>query len=353
MTTPIIFFDESHNTGTDLLNPNQPIFTLASVDFNQDECRDLLSVFPTTQASEIKFKSVIKSKRRELLKFFNSPILSEKRVKTIVVHKRFNVVTQFIDIIEETLMRRNGIDIYKNSDNIMLANFHWTLTPHYCGEERFNNFLSCFVSMIREQTAESKANFFNAVRNLHDNCTDENHKSMLSPYIYAERCIDEILNGVDKKLHIDPAIHSLFRHLIEWQKQLNESYIVIHDKAKPIAASLSLFERMTSSSIPSAVIGYGQRKFEFPLKVKELREGDSKEHLALQVADLIAGATRYYYSEFFRNSNDSFTRDLKKVGIERFVFGAICPRDINNLQSDTLKTNKHDINPIDYMTKNC
>lgn len=353
MTTPIIFFDESHNTGTDLLNPNQPIFTLSSVDFREEECKELLKVFPPSQASEIKSKYILKDRKRELLKFFDSPILSEQRVKTMIVHKRFNAVTQFIDIIEEALMRQNGIDIYKNSGNIMLANFHWYLTPHYCSEELFNEFLFCFVDMIRKQTIESKTNFFNATRKLYDNCIDENHKSMLAPYIYAESFIDNILDGIDKTLHIDPAITVLFCHLTEWGKQLNQPFIAIHDKSKPIKASLSTFEKLANNAIPSAIIGYGQRKFDFPLKVKELREGDSKQHLALQVADLIAGSTSYYYSEFFHNSNDSFFHELKSIGIERFVFGVICPQDITRFQWEDLKTSDNDINPADYMARNC
>ncbi|QSB01365.1 hypothetical protein JWZ98_22495 [Methylomonas sp. EFPC1] len=100
-------------------------------------------------------------------------------------------------------------------------------------------------------------------------------------------------------------------------------------------------------------IGYGQRKFKFPLKVKELRSGNSKQYPALQVADLIAGATRYYYSAFFRNENNQFVNNLKDAGVNRFVFGAIAPRDFERLMSDDLKTSDKDINPADYMTKFC
>jgi hypothetical protein len=42
----------------------------------------------------------------------------------------------------------------------------------------------------------------------------------------------------------------------------------------------------------------------------------------------LAGATRYYYSAFYRNEDDHFANELKNAGIERFVFGAIAPRDM-------------------------
>lgn len=176
---------------------------------------------------------------------------------------------------------------------------------------------------------------------------------MLAPYVYAEPFIDDILNGIDKKYAIDPAISSFFCHLTEWEKQLDEVPIVIYDESKPITASQPIFMKMMDSSISSREIGYGQRKFKFPIKVKELRPGNSKQYPALQVADLIAGATRYYYSAFFQDKNDEFASKLKDVGIERFVFGAIAPGDLEYLMSDDLKTSDNDINPADYMTKFC
>jgi hypothetical protein len=79
----------------------------------------------------------------------------------------------------------------------------------------------------------------------------------------------------------------------------------------------------------------------------------SKQYPALQVADLIARATRYYYSVFFRNEDDQFASKLKDAGIERFVSGAISPRDLEHFVPDDLKTSDNDINPADYMTKFC
>ena len=127
MTTPIIFFDESHNTGSYLLDANQPIFTLASVDYNPNECAELLSLVSSHQASEAKFGKLqgSPSGRNKILSFLSSTMHSERRVKTMIVHKRFNVVTQLVDIIDETLMRRDGVNAYKHGWNIFKANLLW------------------------------------------------------------------------------------------------------------------------------------------------------------------------------------------------------------------------------------
>lgn len=348
---PTIFLDESHNTGAALLDPAQPVFTLASVDYNPDECEELLRLVSSAQASEAKFRTLQKNStgRQKLIDFFGSPIHSENRAKTTIVFKRFNVVTQIVDLIDETLMRKDGIDIYKNGYNIFLANRHWYSMP-LCGEQRFNDFLAFFVDMVRNQTDESKIKFFNTARDLYNNCKDEDYKSLLATYIYAQRFIDNILNGIDKN-YLDPSIFSLFSHLTTWGKQLGKPFVVIHDKSKSIMASHATFSKMMDSTIPPAVIGYDQRKFEFPLTVTELRLADSKQYPALQVADLIAGATRYYYSALARNVDDQFAIQLEEVGIRRFVFSVIGPMNMEHFQPEISETD--DINPADYMMRVC
>jgi hypothetical protein len=82
-TPPTIYFDEAGNTGAHLLDPEQPVFTLASVDLSLDECRSLLDLVSTPQAKEAKFTSLRKSSagRDRLLKFITSPMLTPARAK--------------------------------------------------------------------------------------------------------------------------------------------------------------------------------------------------------------------------------------------------------------------------------
>ena len=65
MNYPTISFDESGNTGTDLLNEKQTYFVLASTDFTIDEANSLLRPFWSQNSSqeEVKFTSVVKSKK--------------------------------------------------------------------------------------------------------------------------------------------------------------------------------------------------------------------------------------------------------------------------------------------------
>ncbi len=50
----IIAFDESGNTGSDLLDKEQPVFVLASVKLTAGQAKELKSIFKTN-SSELKF----------------------------------------------------------------------------------------------------------------------------------------------------------------------------------------------------------------------------------------------------------------------------------------------------------
>lgn len=326
MPTPTIFFDEAGNTGAALIDPEQPVFVLASVDFTPEESAALLSTVQTRQATEAKFSALRKSAagRQRLLDFLRSPLLTPHRAKTMVMHKRFMVVAKFVDILEETLAHASGLDIYELGANIAISNLHYYVSPILCGQERFDEFLASFVDMIRTPAKATKHRFFSAARAIYRNCSNEDYRSSFAPYIYAERFIDHILEDVNYR-SLDPAIPSFFVHCTEWGAQIGGPFHAIHDASKPMAAERTTFEAMMDLSIESTIIGYDRRKFGFPLRATGIDFADSKGHFSLQVADLLAGATNYYASCVSRQIKDDFALSLEEVGIQRFVINALWP----------------------------
>jgi hypothetical protein len=326
MNIPIIYFDEAGNTGAALLDNQQPVFVVASVDYLDEECAELLPIVKSAQGAEAKFSSLRKSDRgcQRLLDFFKSPLHSEKRAKSVVILKQYMVVTKLVDIIEETLAHADGLDIYKRGANIATSNMHFYLSPLFCGRERYERFLSSFVEMIRTKSRFAISQFFECANDMYSNCSEKDYKSSFAPYLYAESFIDDILNGIDF-LALDPAIPAFFLHCTEWGDQLNAEFIALHDNSKPLTAVRSTFEAMMDKTIPEARIGYDRRKFGLPLKARELRFGDSLNYPALQVADLFAGAIAYHASSIALGKTDKLSNQLGDVGIERFMFNAIWP----------------------------
>ena len=323
---PEVYFDEAGNTGAALLDAEQPVFTLASVDFTLEEATYLLDLVRTPQTREVKFTALRRSRAGQdrLLRFLSDPLLEPARVRLSVTHKRYMVVCKAVDLIEETLAHEAGIDLYHQGANIAIANLHYYVTPLFCGQDRFDTFLSTFVQMVRTQTPDAKVQFFAATRALYVSCTNERHRSSLGPYLMAERQIDDILDGVDYTA-LDPAIGAVFHQLGEWGRYLQRDFHAIHDASKPIAAERETFKAMMNPDVEATVIGYDRRKFEFPLRTRTLEFGDSRDLPQLQVADLLAGSISYFASALAREARDDLTNSLERAGIERYNMHVLWP----------------------------
>ena len=60
MPTRALYFDESGFTGYNLLDPQQPIFAVASVDISDAQAAEILkSSFPSYQGVEFKFTNIL------------------------------------------------------------------------------------------------------------------------------------------------------------------------------------------------------------------------------------------------------------------------------------------------------
>lgn len=346
-----VHFDEAGNTGAALLDSNQPVFVLASADFTREEANELLELVRTPQTQEVKFTSLKKSEagKRRLLTFLASPLLTPTRVKVSITHKRYMAMCKAVDLIEETLAHRAGIDLYERGANIAIANLHYYVTPVFCGEARFDLFLSTFVQMVRTPTIDTKDAFFESVRALYENCSRPQHRSSFAPYLIAEREIDYILDGVNY-LALDPAMGAVFDQLSRWGTQLGHEFLAIHDVSKPVAAERTTLEAMMNPAATPTLIGYDRRRFEFPLKARTLNFADSRDLPQLQVVDLLAGATAYFASAVALSVQDELAEQLDRAGIQRFTVNAIWPAP--NVTPQALGTNETGgVNATDYMAE--
>lgn len=97
MPIPTIYIDESGNTGSDLLNKQQPVFTTASCDFTDEEARYLLSKLPSSNADEVHFKRLRKtaSGQNAIVELLSDELINLERVEVQLTHKEF-MVPEFI-----------------------------------------------------------------------------------------------------------------------------------------------------------------------------------------------------------------------------------------------------------------
>ncbi|MFM6854735.1 MAG: DUF3800 domain-containing protein, partial [Sphingopyxis sp.] len=102
--TTDIYFDESGYTGTDLSNPEQPFFVIASSTLGDADAKTLLEdSFPGYQGAEFKFTNIWRRDRhrRNLERFVTKLAEVEKSVFVWGIDKRFCLLTKMIDYVIE------------------------------------------------------------------------------------------------------------------------------------------------------------------------------------------------------------------------------------------------------------
>jgi hypothetical protein len=348
----LVAFDESGNTGVDLLNQQQRVFVLASSDLSTRESEELLSVVLTHQASEAKFSKLKKSVagRRRIIKFLKSTAKFADRIKTSFFHKEYMVVTKIVDLIIETMAYRDGIDLYKDGANIATANMHYYCMSTYCGNERTREMYEKFVEMVRFQSISSINNFFYAMRQLHGSCIDKSYRDSLTPILASKEIIQEILESSGKN-YLDPAIPAFFQHCAHWGDKFEEHFDVLHDDSKPLFQEKETLELFMSKDLTHQIVGYDRRKYGLPLKANGVFFGNSKKDSRLQVVDLVASSSGYWAHRTAAGETDNdFYNDLEGAGIQKFALNLLWPTP--KVTPEELGTDGgYGVNAADYMTE--
>lgn len=310
-----IYCDEAGNTGANLLDPEQPMFILSSNDFSVEEANDLLEHVRGFQGGEPKFSSL---RRRpegiaRIIRLLSDPRLNENRVRASVFHKRYMVVTKVVDLIMESVQHEMGHDLYRKGENIATANMLFFCMPAFCGEEVTSRFLQAFVNLIRQGPELHKDSYFAAARELVDASSSPQFKTHLAMFA-AEELFPIWSEDLDWS-SLDPAIPALFHQIAVWGVRKQERFHVLHDQSKPILATQAMFESMLA--IPgesSHAIGPDRRKIMFPLRATSLSQGDSTQHLQLQIADLCAGALNHFYKLHIVDKEDELSIAVDALG---------------------------------------
>ena len=352
MPNPLIAFDESGNTGQDLTNPDQPIFSLASVCLSDSDAENILKTLKTQQKQEVKFTSLLQSQsgQQRIISLFQSEHINPNNVKLSVIHKSCMIIGKVVDLLVESLAHRDGIDLYKRGANIALTNLLYTTLPVVCGEGNFELFQKSFIEMIRRKNATSIQEFYNRCRIMYKSCKLPHFKPLIATIIATEDIVLDVLSVVDNTA-LDPAVTSFVAHLAYWTTQLNREFDLVHDVSKPLEQKEEMLSYLMSKDETEIEVGYDRRKYKLPFKASGIQFGDSKQIRQLQIADIIAGAGSYWCRGFTCEGIDkNFPQALEQSGIRDFVITCIWPSD--EVTPAELGTEEiGGISAVDYMAK--
>jgi hypothetical protein len=286
-----VFFDESGNTGENLLDESTPVFVLASCSFEADEEQEVLSHFRDFKGPELKFSRLRKTPggQRAVVSFLASTPVTSKTAAVFLIHKPFMVVTKYCDLVLEPSFRHAGIDFYKRGMNIATANILTTM-PTLLNPTTWSNFLSLFVRVVRERTP-SLFNEWQVLAKLiysHLEHSEPQWADFFAP-VFLLSDSSELLEGLGDH-ELDPLVPAYYVIVDHWGKSIGDIYEVTADQSKVLARERSRLLTLAARNLKAVSAGYDRRKMDFPLKVSEIIGVDSTAYRQVQFADVLCGA---------------------------------------------------------------
>jgi hypothetical protein len=348
METPFVAFDESGNTGADLLNSEQPIFALSSVHFSDDEIREALNIIEPKNVQEIHFKSLRRSSKgkERILKLLRSELLKPEKVKLAAVHKEFLIITKIVDMLVETMAYKDGIDLYEGGFNIALSNLFYAFTPVFCDNDIFGKVKQDFINMIRVKNQQAIDEFYSSVTRLVESCKQEQYKEDLDLILFSKTVIVDVLENADSS-DIDPAIPSFVVLCDAWGKQFGVNFDLYHDDSKVISRYSGYLTQLMDKNVPAREYGYDSRTAVFPLKANGIIFYDSRIAPQIQLADIFAGCCLYAFRGLLDSQcEDSFSQVLQEFLIPDLIVNIIWPTT-DLVQYDLRSTKKPGINIVE------
>ena len=354
MTLENLYFDEAGNTGSNLLDPDQPVFVLASNCFDDDQAKSLISVVETKQAKEVKFQTLKKSEKgkKRIIEFFKQDLITPDYISTSIIHKGIMGVGQIAEILVEPYFDKQGLNFYDHYRNIVFTNRLWFCIDSFYGEDALKFVISNFMSMVKIKSKVSIDNFYEHIKYLCSLTNQGDHSDIFIELLASEPFVMDFLEHVGSE-NLDPVQSGIFTHSVHWGKKLDNGFNIIHDDSNTLEASLEKFNRFTNPNIIPRKIGNDERAFQIPLKTKSVNFEDSVKLDQLQISDLIASSTAYLAKSILTNSMDDFTSELLELDIYRFANTVVWPdKDCLERARISLRDNPlSSINPINLMVE--
>jgi len=307
MAIPLVAFDESGNSGANLLDSEQPVFVLASVHLSDDATKELVGV----DGKELKFARLKRSKqgRKRIVDILNSPSLGPEQVLVSGIHKPFMVITKMVDLLVEPLTHTGGIDLYARGANLGLANMWHFVMPVCIGRKRFEALKVAFVNMVRTPMYRNIDQFYSIVSDAIVHVSLADFVNDLAMLLATRRIAESYMNDWDSS-DLDPAIPAFADHASMWTATLSTEFVIAHDESKPLVQQQVILEAMMSTKEETVVIGYDRRKKVFPVRANGIEFRNSSECPQIQVADIVAGAVAHSLRQAFHTKHDSFADEL-------------------------------------------
>lgn len=279
--------DESGYTGFDLLNSEQRFQGAAAVAIEDDDAAALIRHhFPRLQASELKFNALSRrpTNHAPLVALLRDLLAGYKSV-TYVCDKRFLLVMMFLEFAAEPFYYERQINFYENGQNFTLGSILYQAGPALLGQEPFGKLIAAFQHAVKEKSHAALNALVDAARR----CDWRKLPEALGPIVEAApECLAAIATpGVTT----DAAMVVLQALISRMEAMSDGPYRVEHDQSKNLETYHNLIEKLIEHDAEVEFRSSEIATLKFPLRMFGVVQVDSKLSPAVQLADVLVGAT--------------------------------------------------------------
>jgi len=280
-----VYIDESGYTGADLLNQEQPYQGASAIYISDSEAAGLIEKhFKVRQSEELKYRTLVKSKRnREKLLCLQEEILSDYCCIGYVCNKRFLLILLFVDFAVEPLYHDCNIDFYEDGLNYSLAQLLYFTGDTILKGDNFRDILFLFQSAIKSKSAVAISALIEKVKASPWNAM----KVAFGPLAYETRsCIESIKH---KNASTDISSIVFLSLVSRLESVINDQYSIIHDESENLRRYDMLFQKMINHDLEASFKVTELTTMNFPLKLCNVSQIDSKVSPGVQLADILIG----------------------------------------------------------------
>lgn len=302
----VFSMDESGFTGHDLLQKSQPFQGASAISISEDDAAYLIRQhFPKRQAQELKFSSL---KRRESNQkpLFNlqRELLANFPSVTCVADKRFLLTLMFIEYAVEPFYYDNGINLYEDGGNIMMASMTYYVAAAYFGSG-FDEILRAFQNAVDQKTPEAVNKLIDSVRAIDWRQLSE----VFGPLaLRHESCVDAIMYP---QINTDAAF-VLLQALISRTELMSEGpYSIKHDRSKNLLKYNEYLNMLIGCTTEATFKHSEIASITYPLKLTDVSQVDSKDSSSVQLCDVLVGGAIAGVHDLRQNKPMSFYSPLK------------------------------------------
>jgi len=348
-----IAFDESGNTGQNLLDLNQPFFVLASVNFSNKELKDLIKIFDS-KAQELHFKALKKysKSQKQILELCNHELISYQTVKFYAVDKKVALISHLVDRFIEPVLYKLGKNIYQDRSTLVITNILYTFFEKTWDKGIVERYYKSFQNFMRNPSDDSIEDFYSTNLILYASIVDKEDQADFLMLIHGSRQIKkEIIQSVEPYT-IDLTFPTFNVLTQKWYEELNSTFEIIHDDAKAIEFWKTMIEYLANpDKMEEKEVGYGANKVNYPKKYTKIELVNSKDYKQVQIADLLASSICFALKNKSIIKENKFVKSLWDSKLFNIEHSSISTIDSKTLLQILEEGNQEGTSSLDYLAE--